>query len=110
MDDKKSEVVIPYSLVALFHKGGFHGVIWKSGSKIANLSGRSIDDWLTKIRDRLGDLLQVEAVARDDSQPSVSETVAALHRIVPRLSHGQLKMLRAHFRAPDHCITAIQLA
>lgn len=97
MEDKKSEVVGPYTLVALFHKGGYHGVIWKGGSKIENVTGDSVDDCLTKVRDRLGDLLQAEAVARKDSSPSVSETVAALHRIESRLSQGQRLMLRAHY-------------
>ncbi len=110
MDDKKSEVVGPYTLVAMFYKGEFHGVIWKGGSKIENVTGDSVDDCLGKIRDRLGDLLQAEAVARRDSSPSVSETVAALHRIAPRLNAAQLRMLRAHYKAEHRCITARQLA
>jgi len=110
MDDKKSELVGPYTLVASFHKGAYRGVIWRGGAKVEDLTGDSVDDCLAKVRDRLGDLLQAEAVARKDSSPSVSETVAALHRIVPRFSHGQLLMLRAHYNAPNRCITATQLA
>lgn len=110
MDEKKSEVVGPYTLVSMFHKGGYHGVIWKGGSKIENVTGDDVEDCLAKVRDRLGDLLQAEAVARKDSSPSVTETVAAFHRISPRLSQGQLQMLRAHYKAPNRCITATQLA
>lgn len=110
MDDKKSEVVGPYTLVALFHKGGYHGVIWNAGSKIESVVGDGVDDCLAKLRDRLGDLLQAQAAARGDSSPSVTETVEALHRIAPRLSQGQLQMLRAHHGAPSRRITATQLA
>jgi hypothetical protein len=110
MDDRKSEVVGPYTLVALFHKGAHHGVIWKAGSKIESVTGNDVDDCLIKLRDRLGDLLQAEAKERGDASPSVTQTVEALHRIAPRLSPAQLRMLRAHHCAPNRCITATQLA
>lgn len=110
MDDKKSEVVGPYTLVAMFYKGGYQGVIWKGGSKVENITGDSVDECLAKVRDRLGDLLQAEAIARQDSSPTVTETIAAVHRIAPRLSQGQLLMLRAHYNAPNRCITATQLS
>jgi len=110
MDDKKSEVVGPYTLVAMLYNGGYHGVIWKGGSKIEKVTGNDVDDCLAKVRDRLGDLLQADALARKDSSPSVTETVTALHRIAPRLSQGQLLMLRAHYNAPNRCITATQLS
>lgn len=110
MDDRKSEVVGPYTLVALFHKGAYHGVIWKEGRKVETLTGNDVDDCLVMLRDRLGDLLQTEATAHGDTTPTVSQTVVALHRIAPRLSPGQLQMLRAHHAAPDRRITATQLA
>ena len=110
MDEKRSEAVGPYTLVAMLYKGAFHGVIWKGGSKIEQFTGDSVDDCLGKVRGRVGELLQAEAVARGDASPSVSAAVAALHRVAPLLSQGQLRMLQAHFKAPDHRITATELA
>lgn len=110
MDDRKSEVIGPYTLVALPHQGGFHGVIWHGGKKTEAITGSSVDDCLNQLRDRVADLLQAEAAARGDSSPTVSATVAALHRVAPRLTTGQMQMLRAHYNAPDRCITATQLA
>lgn len=110
MDDRKSEIVGPYTLVALSHKGGFHGVVWQGGRKTEAVTGSSVEDCLTQLRDHVADLLQAEAAARGDSSPTVSATVAALHRVAPRLTLGQIQMLRAHYHATDRCITATQLA
>jgi hypothetical protein len=51
------------------------GVIWKGGSKVQSVTGVSVDDCLAQVRDRLGELLQAEAVARSHTSPSVTETV-----------------------------------
>jgi hypothetical protein len=110
MEEKVSELVGPYTLVAALNKGVYRGVIWKGGAMVEDLTGSDIDDCLEKIRVRLGELLQGEALLRKDSSPSVTETVAALHRVLPRLSQGQLRMLRAHYHAKDRCMTATELA
>ena len=42
--------------------------------------------------------------------PSVERYIEAFRTMIPGLTDGQLGMLRAHYRAPKHTLTATQLA
>lgn len=64
---------------------------------------------IAELQARLDDRdAQIAAGRGDDGTPSALEYAEAFNRIA--MSAGQEAMLQAHLDAPDHCITATQLA
>jgi len=109
-DERKTEAVGPYRLVAAFHEGAYRGVLWHEGKKVASLVGASIDDAFLQLREKVEAALFQRAQARGYADPSHAATIAALTRLFPRLAVKHIAMLKAHFDAPGQRITATQLA
>jgi hypothetical protein len=109
MDDRKTDTFGPYSLVAGAKDGVPWGVAWRGGAKVFVTTGPSIDDCFAQVQAKVEELHAEEARRRTDD-PSVADTASAFQRLAQRLSEGQLRMLRAHYKAPGRRLTATELA
>ena len=94
---------------------GPRGLMWQAR---AFLNGRQVgetevaetqDEAIASVRDAVDTReSEIRAGKGADGSPSAREYAEAFGRI--HISDGQEAMLRAHLNAPDHCITATQLA
>lgn len=109
MSTERTEAVGPYSLVARQQEDLVRGVIWLAGKKVEDCSGTSVDAVFDALRDRVGELMHGAAEQRV-GPPAQADTLGALRRVIPKMTPAQVRMLRAHFVAPDQRITATQLA
>ncbi|MDE3010657.1 MAG: hypothetical protein KGI67_07185 [Pseudomonadota bacterium] len=115
MDERKSEQMGSYELVAAKVSGRYQGAVWLLGEdgkreKIEASEGASIDEVLSGLRSLVNERLQNRALAADGATPDVASLVKSFRRMAGRLSEGQLKMLCAHYNAPDRRCTASELA
>jgi len=116
MDEHKSETIGGYELVAAYYKGKYRGVVWQleeggiKKQKIESLDGDSIDEVLERLRDKVSERLLERANNAADLPPRVDAIATSFRKIAPRLSLGQLQMLRAHYKAPERRCSATELA
>jgi len=109
LSDRTTEEYRRHTLLSAFHGGTYKGRIWKNKKLLAEIEGGSIDDVLDKLREFVDD--QFTSIALGRQQPTNTEDyVAAFRNILKDLTDGQLAMLRAHYHAPHHRITATELA
>ncbi len=109
MADRITEEYRRHTLLAAFNGGVFKGRAWKDKKLLTEVLGESIDDVLNKLRKFVDG--QFVAAASGRRQPANSAAyVAAFRNILSDLSEGQLAMLRAHYLAVEHRLTAAQLA
>lgn len=109
MSNRISEEYRRHTLLSALHGGQFKGRVWKDKKLLTELDGESLNDVLNKLRAFVDSQFVTAASGR--TQPTNSdEYVSAFRNILKDLSDGQLAMIRAHFRAPGHRITATQLA
>lgn len=109
MSDRITEEYKRHTLLSTFHGGHYKGRVWKDKKLLAEIEGASIENVLNKLHAFVDSQLVTLATGRQ--QPTNSdEYIAAFRNILKDLSDGQLAMLRAHYLAPNHCITATNLA
>jgi hypothetical protein len=99
-----------FTLVARFNKGAYRGALWHSGRIINEVQGSSLDEAYQSLLRLLYEHQVAKAASREGQAPSSSETEKAFERIWAKMTHGQRKMLIAHYKAPQHRITATELA
>lgn len=98
-----------HKLLAAHDDDRVKGRAWKDNKLVAECEGKTIDSVISTLQARIDERLNEIASSRI-GEPSVSEYVDALKRIEDKLSDGQRAMLKAHYRAPDKCMTATALA
>lgn len=109
MSNRVTEEYRRHKLLSAFHAGQYKGRVWKDGEMLMEITGESVQDVLSKLREFVdGRFL---SIASSRTQPTDSaEYVRAFRNTLSGLSDGQLAMLRAHYRAPNFRITATELA
>lgn len=111
-DESRTLEAGKYTLVARQVGGVARGAIWETGTSkpLEEIQGSSVDQVYRQLETRLFELQLSTASGRQGLDPSEQEAVAALRRILPRLTSSQRAMLLAHAKAPECRITAQQLA
>lgn len=109
-DDIKSLKAGPYILVARWHDGGWVAVVWTEGQKIVHEKVESLEAGWRLLLNWLAGRIDEKARERGTDVPTAAEARDAFRAINEHLSDNQRKMLAAHLNAPDHIITATQLA
>jgi hypothetical protein len=109
LSDRITEEYRRHTLLSAFHGGAYKGRVWKAKKLLTEIEGASLDDVLNKLRAYVDS--QFATVASGRRQPTNSDDyVTAFRNILSDLTNGQFAMLREHYRAPQHRITATQLA
>lgn len=96
-----------YRLVAKPAETGAKCWAWRDGVPVHKLTGCDVSDAVQKARKAIDSALGM--AAREGEAGDMAYT-RALEAILPELSTGQLKMLQAHYRAPERIMTATELA
>jgi hypothetical protein len=96
-----------YRLVAKQGEIGAKCWAWRDGKPVHKLVGVDVPDAIQKARKAIDSDLGVAARHGDAGDQAYTR---ALQAILPELSTGQVKMLQAHYRAPDRIISATELA
>lgn len=86
------------------------GVIWRDGEKVFNAEGNTLNGVFTLLESHRAELVASQLQANTTTSPTAELARKAFVALAPDLPANRLKMLRAHFHAPDRCITARQLA
>ncbi|MEX3686462.1 hypothetical protein AB3X91_07610 [Paraburkholderia sp. BR14263] len=107
MDQDQTYEYRGYRLVAKPADNGARCWAWRDGVPVHKLIGCDVPDAIQRTRNAIDSDLGV--AARDGDAGDAAYT-RALEAVLPELSTGQLKMLQAHYRAPDRIITATELA
>jgi len=115
MKERKSEQMGSYELVSAKVDGRYLGVVWLLGedgkrTKLESTQGEGIDEVLAGLRANVDERLQNRAAATEGVEPEIAALAATFRKLLPRLSPGQLKMLQAHYRAPERRCSATELA
>jgi hypothetical protein len=108
-NDRANEEYRNHQLVSAFHDGKYRGVAWHNGQRVFNAESTSIADALTKLKEWVDQQYSARIISGADS-PSVSAYVNAFRQVLPRVNNSQFAMLRAHYHAPEHCLTPTALA
>jgi hypothetical protein len=109
MSDRITEEYRRHTLLSAFHGGHFKGRVWKDKKQLTEIEGSSIADVLNKLREFV-DCQFVTIAAGRQTPTNSGEYISAFRNILKDLSDGHLAMLRAHYLAPNQCMTATQLA
>jgi hypothetical protein len=96
-----------YRLVAKHGESGAKCWAWRDGKPVHKLEGVDVPDAIQKARKVIDSELGVAARDGDAGEQAYTR---ALEAILPELSAGQVKMLPAHYHAPDRVISATELA
>lgn len=108
-DERKTEDYRRHHLLAALHKGKYQGRAWKDKSLVLEIEGTSIDNVLARLRSEINQIygarISVGAVS-----PKAAEYIEAFKKILKDINDGQFAMLRAHYHAPNHCLTPAELA
>ena len=99
-----------YKLVAVLIDGTYKGQTWNpDGTKAESFEGTSLQDVITRQKDHVDKSILDRANARLTS-PVAVEYVRAFQNILQSLPDSYLRMLKAHYKAPNRTITSTQLA
>lgn len=109
MTDRITEEYRRHTLLSAFHGGQYKGRVWKDKKLLTEIEGVGIQDVLKKLREFVDGQFVTVAAGRQHPTNS-AEYIAAFRSILKGLTDGQLAMLRAHYLAPNHSITATELA
>lgn len=107
-----TKTIGPYTLVARRPENAqnFAGVIWLDGKKICPTIGDSLDEVMALLESRRAEMVAVQLEANTISNPRAEMARKAFVALASTQPTNRLKMLHAHFHAPEQCITARQLA
>lgn len=97
-----------HDLVYAFKNGKHQGRVWNKDKTFVNFEGDSMEDIQAKMRNYVDSLFDNEAANR--KQATTEEMLTAFRNILPKLNDNYLAMLRVHYHAPEHRITATLLA
>jgi hypothetical protein len=89
---------------------GFAGKAWRDDRGVGAATGRAADSVLQALKAQVDDLFVVEVEEGMIEYPPPERYKDALGTIVGGLPDSYLRMLRAHYDAPDRTITATSLA
>ncbi|MDR5754881.1 MULTISPECIES: hypothetical protein [Caballeronia] len=104
---EKTENYRGYVLVARASDYGARCWAWKDNSPVHKMLGGTVKDAIAVARRAIDD--ELGTPRRQGTEADVGYT-AALAAVLPNLSAAQVRMLQAHYHAPDRTITATQLA
>lgn len=114
MNDESSDDIIEkfgrFKLVARMQKDLARGVLWRDGKKLIEVSAANVSAAYKKLHSDFYQLLIDKAKIQGDRVPEDADVVRALSAIWAQMTDGQVAMLRAHYHAPLHQMTATQLA
>jgi hypothetical protein len=108
-DERIVEEYRGYKLVAALVSGTYRGTTWNPDGTRTAFEGHSLHDVITAQKDRVDQLFVDQANARTNS-PEATEYVRAFQRILQGLPDSYVRMLKAHYSAPNRTITSTQLA
>jgi len=102
----------PYTLVARrpSNSQDFAGVIWLDGKKVCQTDGDTLDEVMALLESRRAEMVAVQLESNTTSNPTAEMARKAFVALASTQPSNRLKMLHAHFHAPEQCITARQLA
>ncbi|MBU9589602.1 hypothetical protein [Burkholderia multivorans] len=96
-----------YVLVAREADLGAHCWAWKNKIPVHKVVCRTLGEAIGAARRAIDDELGVPLRYGPEADAAYTKALAS---VLPRLTAAQLKMLQAHYHAPDRTITATQLA
>ena len=86
------------------------GVIWRDGEKVFHAERNTLDDVFALLESQHAELVVSQLQTNTTTSPTAELARKAFAALAPDLPVNRLRMLRAHFHAPEQCITARQLA
>jgi len=108
-DERKTEDYRRHQILAAFHKGKYQGRAWKDKKLVLEIEGTSIDDVLKRLRTGI-DQIYGARISLGAVSPKAVEYIEAFRKILNEINDSQFAMLRAHYRAPNRCLTPAELA
>lgn len=108
MEERIVEMYRSHQLLSTLHAGKFKGRVWKDKALLNELEGSSVNDVLDKLKAFVDARFSEEAASRQEAP--VELYVDAFRKIMNGLTDGHRAMLKAHYLAPNRCVTATQLA
>lgn len=98
-----------YTLIAALHQGKFRGHARKNNELAFELEGVSVQDALKQLRNRI-DAVYAKRIVLGAASPKAAAYAAAFKKIIQKMNDGQYAMLKAHFHAPNRCLSPMALA
>jgi hypothetical protein len=98
-----------HTLLAANHDGKCKGRVWLSKELIHEQLGNDPESLLQELRDWVNRSISGRAEAQGDN-PDKDQLLLAMKKVLPKLSDGQLAMLKAHYAAAGQTVTAGELA
>lgn len=98
-----------FKLVARVVNGACIGRLWHPDGTNTPFEGSSLAEIITAQKNQVDRSFVAEANARTTS-PKAAEYVLAFQKILDGLPDSYIKMLKAHYTAPNRTITSTQLA
>jgi hypothetical protein len=98
-----------HKLLSAYHEGKHKGRAWKGKELLTKTEGDGVEDVLAKLKDYVDSRFRPQRSEKIDPL-DVSEYVQAFRSMMSDFSDGHFAMLRAHYNAPNQCITATELA
>ncbi len=98
-----------HQLLSAFNGGKYRGRAWFNKTLEFELEGTNIDDVLSKLREAV-DRKYAKRIVQGAISPTVDAFVVGFQRILKQVNDGQYAMLKAHFLAPNRCLTPEALA
>lgn len=108
-DERKTEDYRRHKLLAAFHKGKYQGRAWKDKSLVLEIEGTSIENVLERLRSDVNKIYGARMM-EGAASPKATEYIEAFKKIIIDINEGQFAMLRAHYNAPNRCLTPAALA
>lgn len=108
-DERIVEDYRGFKLVAGLINGAYIGRLWHPDGAKTPFEGSCLSEIITAQKDHVDRVFVDRANARTAS-PAAVEYVRAFQNILEGLPDSYIKMLKAHYRAPNRTITSTQLA
>ena len=109
-DPEINERFGPYELVARLYRGTHHGVLWRAGQKIIEVTATTNAGAKDLIEKQFYELRLKQAGERDDATPGEQEFLKALSYIWPHLNPSQQRMLTAQYHASERRLSTLEMA
>jgi len=101
-----------HRILAAYKDGKLHGRTWKNKDLIFD-EVLELDDVISAIallKQNIDDSFSERRKKRGKASPKAQEYIDAFRANLGDIHEGQLKMLQAHYKAPNRMLTATQLA
>lgn len=100
----------PYDLVIRDRDGKHRGVLWRGGEQLVAVTAESNAAAKAMLESRYYEMRYEQVAARGALDHDDQTIASALAYVWPHLNEGQKTMLLTQYRAPQHRMTATELA